>query len=596
MSPRRLTRPEKKALEYLERAKLAIADPWYFILLYALTHDEHDKTVESKHFPQKLYIRVMVRAALEHPTLFIEKSRQIMATWTFVALAVHDILFAKNRRGAFQSTKDETATALIKRAQFMYSHIYKHRGQEKGFPAELLPEPKWSKGRAGTDSEMEIPENNSRIQAVVQGGEVFASYTFSWVLGDEISKQRLAEEGYRCAIPTLQKDSHWWGPATANGKVWNWQKMYGWDKMQNDFRGERIVDSYNVPIKRYTESELLNMPSKQFNAIPLEELVACIPGMRFWIMRLDEEKTPCLRIHYSADPEKRPGTKAGDAWYQRERPKYSKPQWDREFEIRYDTFEGRPVISNWEHNTFVRDELKHEPKMTMGIPVDFGTRHCGAFFSQKCQVEKYSFYQARIYAELILRRPKANSIILAEGIVDILKNLFPDIWENRRFVLYPDPAGHKQSETTADQSLNTSIKILESYGLPCLTKKFSIPESTEFVETIFSRTSPGGDPGVLVHRRCEYLISCYDGGWHFPDKPIGMEDGKPEKDGEYDHGGDLTRYDFGNMFNIEDVTEQRRRFTAVPDIPVREKYTGRVVGYRNPQTRRRLRNYARGIH
>lgn len=591
----------RRKWEIAKLAKLAMVDPWYFITNFCFTQDEHDPTQMAKLFPRKLYIRVLIRAALEHEVLFIEKSRQIMATWTFAALAVWDVLTKKNRRGCFQSTKDDTASALLKRAQVIYLNLWNKQGHDDGFPIDVpgisIPEVKWNKAWPGTTTEMEFPETGGLIMAVPQGADVFTSYTFSWVLADEVSKQKQASKSYSDAMPTLQDGSHWWGPGTANGKVWNWMKLYGWDPNLGDFRGTRIVDSANIPIKKYTEEELLAMPSEQFNAIPFMELIACIPGMRYWIVKMDDEKTPCLRIHYSADPAKRPGTPKGDEWFARERQRYSATQWAVQMEIKYDVFEGRKVISNWSDRVFVRDELPYHPKYHMFIPVDFGSRLCGAIFLQKVQLESYNFYQARLYAESILRRPAANTFTLAESIIEILKHLFPEIWNSGNFACYPDPAGNIQTDTTSDKSLNTNIKILEAHGLPCHSKKFGIPESTQLVETIFHRSSPGGDPGILIHTRCDYMKGVLGGGWHYPDKPAGMDDGKPEKDGEWDHGGDLARYGIAHMFeDMLDLVDGPRRAEIVPVQQVFQKYTGRPIGHYDPAAAYQKKLRLRGRH
>jgi hypothetical protein len=95
----------------------------------------------------------------------------------------------------------------------------------------------------------------------------------------------------------------------------------------------------------------------------------------------------------------------------------------------------------------------------------------------------------------------------------------------------------------------------------------------------------------LVDPSCEYLASCYRGGWHYPDALPGTSDNKPEKDGEFDHGGDITRHGLCNMFKIEEMDE---RVPIPVATPIRARHTGRVIGHKRINlTRWRER---RGIH
>lgn len=561
-------------------AALAKADKYEFVNNFMYTHDEHDKSIRYKKFPRnKLVHRIVIRAYNDYDVLFIEKSRQQRMTWLFAGIMLHETLFYQNRRTCFQSTKDEYAEKLVARAQFIYEGLEYVR-----FPG--LPIAKM------TASEIKIRENNSVISAVPQGGEVFSSLTFSNVLADEISKQAKAEEGYTDAMPTVQSGGKYVGIFTPNGKEFGYKKMHGVDR-QNRKRGIRIVDSTRIYNLRYTEQQLIDMDQEEFDSIPFEMICACVPGIEFWIMKLDEEITPCLHIHYSSDPDKRPGTEAGDAWYARERPKYSAERWAREMEISYDTFEGRPVVSNWEEKTFVR-HVEYDRNSILRIPVDFGTEVCCAGFMQKMKLANYDFYYPIILADIELRG--SNTIVLADSIIELLQIFFPHAWESGNFVAHPDPAGFQKSSVVSDKSLDSDIKILRSKGIPCVSQKFPISSSTRLVETLFSRVSPVGDPGVLVHPRCHYLLRCLRGGWHYPDKPVGQSDGKPEKDGEFDHGGDVIRYGFSNMFDASEFGGAEQ-ITFSPSVPIRQKYTGKIIGHKpNPRYRGSIGRGGHRVH
>ena len=70
------------------------------------------------------------------------------------------------------------------------------------------------------------------------------------------------------------------------------------------------------------------------------------------------------------------------------------------------------------------------------------------------------------------------------------------------------------------------------------------------------------------------------GGWHYPEKATFGTAGEPEKDGEFDHGGETLYYLINNLFKPKDFGERRQRL-APAAVPVREEFTGRIIGFRN---------------
>src|ERR1700730_6622666 len=86
------------------------------------THDEHDPSVAAKPFPDKEYIRYMVKFWLSTKRILWEKSRQMMASWTFCALCLHDAQFGTNGLHFIQSKKEEDSDALLQRCYFIYEH------------------------------------------------------------------------------------------------------------------------------------------------------------------------------------------------------------------------------------------------------------------------------------------------------------------------------------------------------------------------------------------------------------------------------------------------------------------------------------------
>src|SRR5215472_17783153 len=102
-------------------------DPEYWLFSRQVyTQDEHDETVAAKPFPDKPYIRWMVRQWLETKRNLWPKSRQMMASWIFCALYLHDTQFKSQcggrRLNFIQSKKQEDSDALLRRCYFIYEH------------------------------------------------------------------------------------------------------------------------------------------------------------------------------------------------------------------------------------------------------------------------------------------------------------------------------------------------------------------------------------------------------------------------------------------------------------------------------------------
>jgi hypothetical protein len=299
-----------------------------------------------------------------------------------------------------------------------------------------------------------------------------------------------------------------------------------------------------------------------------------------------------MRIHYTADPDKDPLTPEGAEWYAQERAGYaSKAKWDREMEICFDTFEGTPVIDNWDRSVFVRP-CEYDPKLEIIMGVDYGTQVCGAILFQIHTVPNYNAKQAWLIDEVILQG--ADTVQLAQMLRRKMEARYRETFETVNFRIWADPKGQSKSETTSDTSKDTSNKIMRNYGLPCSVRKRGIVESTEIVKTIFNTIYPGGQPAILVDPRCEYMIGVFGGGWHYPKEDLGgPHTGKPENDGVWIHGGDMARYALSDIFMPEDFVPPKPQ-ARYKRVPVRNRWTGERKGWKQVPNRRR--QLSRGVH
>lgn len=161
------------------------------------TRDEHDPSIEAKPFPDKPYIREMVRMWSASKMNLWEKSRQIMASWTLCALYLHDTQFGLNRLNFIQSKKEEDSDAMLQRCFFIWQR------QEPWLRAMFPAEYSYCHiefYEAGADRTLA----RNRMWAIPQGGDVLRQHTGSGLLIDEGAFQPDLEKSLGAAQPMLK--------------------------------------------------------------------------------------------------------------------------------------------------------------------------------------------------------------------------------------------------------------------------------------------------------------------------------------------------------------------------------------------------------
>lgn len=580
--------------KWLNRAAMATKDAWSFFRWFMWTKDEHDKSDPIKKFPEKAMYRVILRIINETDVLFVEKSRQIMMTWTSAGYFLWDALFHKGRLIAYQSKKQDDADSVIERMRIVYNEL-----EKRGFP--YLPAAKKAGLRTGTDSEIKFDENLCKLWGIPQGPDVVRSNTFSGILADECNHQPEFAKGYAAAKPCINGGGKYIAQGTANGKGSVYRLMYNIDPKTNKPAGGNVYDSDTIPNAKFEpdpnmspeqqrlwiERKILELSDEEFESIPLVELVRCMPGMRLW---QTDKGTVCLRVHYTADPDKDPITTVGAEWYRLARQSWEDADWEREMEINYDTYTGRPVIHTWSRDLYVR-KVTFDPNYPLLMSNDYGTTCCLTFFFQYKPIPNFNAYRLSFLDEIVLWG--SDTPTLAKETVNKIKSRFLEAWEYGNLKSFPDPAGNQARETTSEKSEKTSNEIMRLHGLKPDPKKLAIKESTDLARSAFALILPDGKPAVEVDPRCEYIIKCAGGGWHYPDKDDGIHDGKPEKDNEFDHGGDGIRHAVGNTFSPRTFAPEQPK-PRFKRVAIRRH--GRIIGFKTVFNQRRDRgvdNYVR---
>ena len=171
---------------------------------FVWTQDEHDQAQPYKRLPDKDYLRLLSYAWVHDPLLAIPKSRQMMVTWLFSSIAVHDTMFRVAKNTAWISKKFDDANAnLEKRVKPIAERL----------PSRFdIPKYRFVSGV------FECPSTNSIIRAMGEEAKGLRQYTFSWVLSDEAAFQDQASDIVQAALPTVNGGGRFTLISSANGK------------------------------------------------------------------------------------------------------------------------------------------------------------------------------------------------------------------------------------------------------------------------------------------------------------------------------------------------------------------------------------------
>jgi hypothetical protein len=164
-------------------------------------------------FPLYDYMLPLIDAWLNSQFFLMEKSRDMVATWTIVMLYTWDMLFHEGRQHIFQS-EDSTKTAeLVQRSWIIYNNQPKFLKRVK---------PAW---RAQTISKagcVKVPELNSEIIGFPQGADQIRQYHPSGIFLDEAAYLVDAGNTFAAVKPAIQDGGRFTAVSSANAS-WFWK-------------------------------------------------------------------------------------------------------------------------------------------------------------------------------------------------------------------------------------------------------------------------------------------------------------------------------------------------------------------------------------
>lgn len=326
-------------------------------LQYVQTKDEQADT-PVRPFPlEKEYVQVLIIFMLGLPELWIVKSRQMFVTWTQAAFCAWTAWRREHSLVLYQTKKEDDANAMVSEGD------KDPVGGRMAFIINSLPDflgdPAVKKGSGNRVGEL-IHVNNSRIKAVPQGANQVRGPTPTLYCADEAAFQEEFPGAYSAAMAAINK----------NGRVIITSTVY--PGFFNDCTEEAPEAD-----KEATDAFLEKHPWIKNIAMP--------KGMRFYLSRVG---SPCLELHYSADPERDPATERGRAWVEIAAKRYKNggtrdPDWRREMEIDRESSGGKlvfPFLTDPMCPVYRRNLSAGEIEdMELYAGFDFGTQSPSAF-------------------------------------------------------------------------------------------------------------------------------------------------------------------------------------------------------------------------
>ena len=185
------------------RAYDPVSNPYLKVRLpgFAVTVDEHDSDTPRKPLPDKRYLRMLAQMWCFEPLLSVPKSRQMMVTWLFCAIACHMLVSQRYANLAVISKKE--------------GHSDKHLERVKEI-ADALPARFGAPRVDKKIGELSCGETGSGALAMDETAKGLRQFTFSWVFFDEMAFHDNADETLRAALATTKGTG---GDKTKQGRI-----------------------------------------------------------------------------------------------------------------------------------------------------------------------------------------------------------------------------------------------------------------------------------------------------------------------------------------------------------------------------------------
>lgn len=469
---------------WLKKLESYIADPWEFAKECVFTKDEVDKKNPVKRFPSDLeYLHVYFKVWQKEPMIAVPKSRRMFMSWANIILHLWDAMFHGGRNIAFVSKKEEDADELLNKCEHILENI-----PESALPKSLRPKHK------KTYCCLEFPETGSRIIGMPQGADQLRMHTFSRILADEAAFWDQAEKMYSASIPTLEGG----GCMTMiSSPAPGFFKRLVFDDL-DESKKEKVA-----PKKIYPKE-----------------------GVEIW--RNPNNRFIVFQLHYSANPIKK------DPKY-RDTIRSAMPfyQYMQEYELSWDTYEGKPVYPDFNKLLHV---VKGDIQPEIGIPLLLGIDQGLNAACLVCQQQGDQFVVMKEY-----RAQNSGAERFKEFVKKQLKQDFPE-WniskDRDQYLAGMDPTGFNRRDV--DERAYASVWTEDFTVLP---GENLWEKRRHSVEKLLTKLSNGRPVFQISESGCPTTVRGFEGGYRYPERSFEIEPNKikPIKD-EYSDVHDALQY------------------------------------------------------
>lgn len=259
-----------------------------------------------------------------------------------------------------------------------------------------------------------------------------------------------------------------------------------------------------------------------------------------------------VRLHYTADPDKDPGTEKGRMWYEQARAAIkigtqSEKDWEREMEINPNVYDGSPVFPNFDFESDVVDNLTatEESAHPILVGIDAGFRHPAVVVCQ---------YDGQILRTVGEWTPNN---ITTENLIREIKyqvSFYPRSFKIRYF------SGHEARQVDKDSGKNL-LDWCSLYGIDLNVADIrNIETGLDLMRSLLSAGK------WKISSSCTRLIDALQGGYRYPEiKSTTANDRNPIKDGVHDDIVDAVRAVITQNFTLDGsyiYTEDDERLIA----------------------------------
>ena len=252
------------------------------------------------------------------------------------------------------------------------------------------------------------------------------------------------------------------------------------------------------------------------------EITELAHGLKTWINPINGFRV--LRLHYTADTRHR-----SEEWKANEKKRYGEAEWNREYELMWESLDGRAVYCDYWSPEFhiSKVSLGWNPKYPVCRGWDFGLN--GACI----------FAQLFPHSRLLILREAVSEDISFERFIEEVNRLSLEWFPGARFVEFIDPTGRYRMG--ADE--RTYAMILANKPLSCRTILSGANDMTSRIKgvTDFLKENVKGLPSFLIDPSVETIIKGFNGGYYYPFDSKRRLKEKPEKN-MFSHPHDALQY------------------------------------------------------